>query len=326
MTRVLTARAEASALPGRALALVLLAAAVAAPFVFYPVFLMKALCFALFACAFNLLIGYVGLASFGHAAFFGWAAYLTAYSVKYWALSPVAGILAGTALAAAMGAAFGWLAIRRQGIYFAMVTLALAQMVYFVALEAKFTGGEDGIQAVPRGTILGVIDLEHPFAMYYFVLAVFLAGFAIIVRAIHSPFGQVLTAIRENEPRAISLGYRADRYKLLAFILSATLAGLAGSTKALVFQLASLTDVYWGTSGDVLLMTLLGGIGTVLGPVVGAFTMVSMENYLAQFGSWVTVIQGVIFVVCVLTFRRGIVGEIARRWPRWHARLTGGGA
>ena len=290
--------------------IVLLALAVAAPFVFYPVFLMKALCFALFACAFNLLIGYGGLLSFGHAAYFGTAAYITAYAVKAWGLEPLAGILLGTAVAAALGSAFGWLAIRRQGIYFAMVTLALAQMIFFVALQAKFTGGEDGIQAVPRGYLLGFIDLGQPLTMYYFVLAVFLAGFAIIYRTIDSPFGQVLKAIRENEPRTISLGYRTDRYKLLAFILSATLAGLAGSTKSLVFQLASLTDVQWQMSGEVVLMTLLGGLGTVLGPVVGAFISISMENFLAQYGSWVTVIQGAIFVFCVLTFRRGVVGEI----------------
>jgi branched-chain amino acid transport system permease protein len=292
------------------LVVVLLAAAVIAPFFFYPVFLMKALCFALFACAFNLLIGYVGLLSFGHAAFMGSASYITAHTVKVWGLPPELGILAGTAVAAALGTVFGWLAIRRQGIYFAMITLALSQMIYFVALQAKFTGGEDGIQAVPRGHLFGVIDLSHPLTMYYFVLTTFLIGFAIIYRTIHSPFGQVLKAIRENEPRAISLGYRTDRYKLLAFILSATLAGLAGSTKSLVFQLASLTDVTWQMSGEVVLMTLIGGLGTVFGPVVGAFITTSMENYLAQYGSWVTVIQGVIFVVCVLTFRRGVVGEI----------------
>ena len=292
------------------LCVLLLAAAVAGPFLLYPVFLMKALCFALFACAFNLLIGYVGLLSFGHAAFMGTAAYITAYVVKVWGFEPLTGILAGTAVAAMLGAGFGWLAIRRQGIYFAMVTLALAQMVYFVALQAKFTGGEDGIQAVPRGRLLGLIDLGDPFAMYYFVLVVFLIGYAVIYRTIRSPFGQVLQAIRENEPRAISLGYRTERYKLLAFTLSATLAGLAGSTKSLVFQLASLTDVQWQMSGEVVLMTLLGGLGTVFGPVVGAFIDVTMENYLAQYGSWVTVIQGVIFVSCVLTFRRGVVGEI----------------
>jgi branched-chain amino acid transport system permease protein len=308
-----TIHARDSGLSARArlaVTVVLLALAVAAPFVFYPVFLMKALCFALFACAFNLLIGYVGLLSFGHAAYFGAAAYVTAYAVKAWGFDPLSGILLGTASATLLGAVFGWLAIRRQGIYFAMVTLALAQMVYFVALQAPFTGGEDGIQAVSRGYLFGVIDLGQPYAMYYFVLAVFLIGFAIIYRTIDSPFGQVLKAVRENEPRTISLGYKTDRYKLLAFILSAMLAGLAGSTKSLVFQLASLTDVQWQMSGEVVLMTLLGGLGTVLGPVVGAFISITMENYLAQFGSWVTVIQGAIFVVCVLTFRRGVVGEI----------------
>jgi len=289
---------------------ILLILALAAPFGFYPIFVMKALCFGLFAAAFNLLIGYGGLLSFGHAAFMGSASYITAYTVKMWGLPPLVGILAGTAVAAAMGTVFGWLAIRRKGIYFAMVTLALSQMVYFFALEAKFTGGEDGIQAVPRGSLFGLVDLNQPLAMYYLVLAIFLIGFGIIYRAIHSPFGEVLKAIRDNEPRAISLGYNTDRYKLLAFILSATLAGLAGATKALVFQFASLTDVTWQMSGDVVLMTLVGGLGTIWGPVAGAFISVTMENYLAQFGSWVTVIQGVIFVVCVLLFRRGIVGEI----------------
>jgi branched-chain amino acid transport system permease protein len=303
-----------------AVAVALLALAVAAPFVFYPVFLMKALCFALFACAFNLLIGYVGLLSFGHAAYFGAAAYVTAYALKAWGFDPLSGILLGTAAATLLGAVFGWLAIRRQGIYFAMVTLALAQMVYFVALQAPFTGGEDGIQAVPRGYLFGVIDLGQPYAMYYFVLAVFLIGFAIIYRTIDSPFGQVLQAIRENEPRAISLGYKTEHYKLVAFILSAALAGLAGSTKSLVFQLASLTDVQWQMSGEVVLMTLLGGLGTVLGPVVGAFISISMENYLAQYGSWVTVIQGTIFVFCVLTFRRGVVGEIIALAHRFRVR------
>jgi branched-chain amino acid transport system permease protein len=319
MTRAVAARADgwAANLGRRPLAAVLMAAALAAPYVIYPVFAMKALCFALFACAFNLLIGYVGLASFGHAAFFGWAAYATAYSVKYWGLGAIGGIVFGTLVAAAMGAVFGWLAIRRHGIYFAMVTLALAQMVYFVALEAPFTGGEDGIQAVPRGTLFGLVDLHQPIAMYYFVLAIFLLGYALILRTVSSPFGQVLRAIRENEPRAISLGYSTERYKLLAFTLSAALTGLAGSANTLVFQLASLTDVDFSTSGDVLLMTLLGGIGTVLGPVAGAVIVTSMENYLAPFGSWVTVIEGVIFVACVLTFRRGIVGEIANRWPKW---------
>ncbi len=293
-----------------ATAAVLIAAA-AAPFVLYPVFLMEALCFALFACAFNLLLGYVGLLSFGHAAFFGAAAYVTAYMVKAWGMPPELGILAGTAIAALLGAAFGWLAIRRQGIYFAMITLALAQMVYFIALQAPFTGGEDGIQAVPRGYLFGLIDLNRPLAMYYFVLAMFLLGFAIIVRAIGSPFGQVIRAIRDNEPRAVSLGYDADHYKLLAFVLSAALAGLAGSVKTLVFQLASLTDIQWEMSGTVVLMTLVGGLGTMTGPVVGAFLLVAMEHYFAQFGSWVTVIEGAIFVFCVLVFRRGIVGTIA---------------
>ena len=289
---------------------VLLVLALAAPFVFYPVFLMEALCFALFACAFNLLIGYVGLLSFGHAAFFGSAAYVTAHTVKMWGLPPELGILAGVAVAAILGTVFGWLAIRRQGIYFAMITLALAQMIYFVALQVPFTHGEDGIQAVPRGRLFGLIDLDDTLTMYYFVLAVFLLGFALIVRTINSPFGQVIKAIRENEPRAISLGYHADHYKLVVFILSAALSGLAGSLKTLVFQLASLTDVEWTMSGWVVLMTLVGGLGTVLGPVVGAFFLVAMQHYLAQLGSWVTVVQGVIFVFCVLVFRRGIVGVI----------------
>jgi len=290
--------------------LVILALALVAPFVFYPIFLMKAVCFALFAAAFNLLIGFAGLLSFGHAAFFGSASYVTAYTAKAWGFSPLLAILAGTVVAGVMGVVFGWLAIRRKGIYFAMVTLALSQMVYFYALESKYTGGEDGIQPVPLRDVLGLIDLNQPLTMYYFVLAICLLGFGIIYRAIHSPFGEVLRAIRDNEPRAISLGYRTDRYKLLAFTLSATLAGLAGATKALVFQLASLTDVTWQMSGDVVLMTLIGGLGTIWGPVVGAFISITMENYLAELGSWVTVIQGTIFVVCVLVFRRGVVGEI----------------
>jgi branched-chain amino acid transport system permease protein len=289
----------------------LLALAIAAPFFLYPVFLMEALCFALFACAFNLLIGYVGLLSFGHAAFLGSASYITAHTIKVWGFPPELGIIAGTAVAALLGTVFGWLAIRRQGIYFAMITLALAQMIFFVALQARFTGGEDGIQAVPRGHLFGLIDLSDNRTMYYFVLAVFLIGFAMIVRTIHSPFGQVIKAIRESEPRAVSLGYDADRYKLLAFILSAGLSGLAGSLKSLVSQLASLTDVQWTMSGEVVLMTLVGGLGTVLGPVVGAFLLTGMQHYLAQLGSWVTVVQGVIFVFCVLAFRRGIVGVIA---------------
>jgi branched-chain amino acid transport system permease protein len=282
------------------------------PFVVYPVFLMKALCFALFACAFNLLIGYGGLASFGHALFFGWASYVTAYTAKAWGWPPELALVGGTATAAALGVVAGGLAIRRQGIYFAMITLALSQMMYFFALEAKFTGGEDGIQGVPRGRLFGLFDLSHEMTMYVFVLIVFLAGFLLIYRIINSPFGEVLKAIRENEPRTISLGYKTERYKLVAFVLSATLSGLAGGLNSLVFQLASLTDVHWTMSGDVLLMTLLGGLGTVFGPVVGAFIVIAMQNYLAPFGQWVLVIQGAIFVVCVLLFRRGIVGEIAQ--------------
>jgi branched-chain amino acid transport system permease protein len=282
-----------------------------APAIVYPVFLMKVLCFALFACAFNLLIGYGGLLSFGHALYFGWAAYVCAYVAKSWHLSPELAVLSGTLLAAGLGVIAGAVAIRRQGIYFAMITLALAQMMYFFAVEAPFTGGEDGIQAVPRGYLFGVVNLSQQAAMYAFVLVVFLAGFMAIYRIIHSPFGEVLKAIRENEPRAISLGYKTDRYKLVAFVLSATLAGIAGATKALVFQLASLTDVHWSMSGEVVLMTLVGGLGTVFGPVVGALIIVAMENYLAEFGQWVTVIQGVVFVICVLLFRRGVVGELA---------------
>jgi branched-chain amino acid transport system permease protein len=291
---------------------------VVAPFAIYPVFLMQALCFALFACAFNLLIGYVGLISFGHALFFGWASYLTAHAAKVWALPPGLAVIVGTATAAVLGLVAGGLAIRRQGIYFAMITLALAQMMYFFALRAKFTGGEDGIQGVPRGRLFGFFDLSHEMTMYAFVLVVVLAGFLLIYRIINSPFGEVLKAIRENEPRAISLGYKTERYKLVAFVLSATLAGLAGSMKSLVFQLASLTDVHWTMSGDVVLMTLLGGLGTIFGPVVGAFLVIAMQNYLAPFGQWVLVIQGAIFVACVLAFRRGIVGELANRM---HIRL-----
>jgi branched-chain amino acid transport system permease protein len=288
----------------------LIGLALVAPFFLYPVFVMKALCMALFACAFNLLIGYAGLLSFGHAAFFGMASYVTSHAATVWHLPTELAILAGVAVAAALGIAFGYLAIRRQGIYFAMITLAFAQMVFFFCLQAPFTGGEDGLRGVPRGYLAGLLDLRDPLAMYYFVLAIFLFGFGVIYRAIHSPFGQVLKAIRENEPRAVSLGYDSDRYKLLAFILSAALSGLAGSTKALVFQFASLTDVNWTMSGEVVLMTLVGGIGTILGPVAGAFILVTMETYLAQAGSWVTIIQGIIFVICVLTFRQGIVGVL----------------
>jgi branched-chain amino acid transport system permease protein len=302
--------------PGRApqmvAFLVMVAFFAVAPFFVYPVFLMKALCFALFACAFNLLIGYVGLLSFGHAVYLGAAGYAAAYAAKAWGWPPELAVLGGTVVAAALGVVIGAIAIRRQGIYFAMTTLALAQMIYFFCLQAPFTGGEDGIQAVPRGVLFGLVDLRQPAAMYALVFAVFFAGFAIVYRTIHSPFGQVLTAIRENEPRTLSLGYQADHYKLIAFVLSAALSGLAGATKAIVFQLASLTDVHWSMSGEVVLMTLLGGLGTVYGPVAGALIVVTLESYLAQLGAWVTVVQGAIFVVCVLTFRRGVVGELAR--------------
>ena len=304
--------------PGFMLTMVVMAALLAvAPFAgIYPVFLMKALCFALFACAFNLLLGFGGLLSFGHAMFLGTAGYVCAHAAKVWGWPPEAAILAGTGAAATLGLVTGLLAIRRQGIYFAMITLALAQMIYFFCLQAPFTHGEDGIQSVPRGRLFGLLDLSNTLSMYYFVLVVFIAAFALIYRVVHSPFGQVLKAIRENEPRAISLGYDAERYKLLAFVLSATLAGLAGATKAIVFQLASLTDVHWTMSGEVVLMTLLGGMGTVFGPVVGAFIIIGLENYLAAFGEWVTVITGGIFVVCVLAFRRGIVGEIMAWWSQ----------
>jgi branched-chain amino acid transport system permease protein len=290
---------------------------IAAPWAgMYPVFLMKALCFALFACAFNLLLGFGGLLSFGHAMFLGAAGYVCAHAAKVWGWPPEAAILAGTFAATLLGVVAGALAIRRQGIYFAMITLALAQMIFFFYLQAPFTHGEDGIQAVPRGMLFGVIDLSNTFAMYYVVLVIFLAGFLFIYRIVNSPFGQVLKAIRENEPRAVSLGYDAERYKLLAFVLSAALSGLAGATKAIVFQLASLTDAHWTMSGEVVLMTLLGGMGTIFGPVVGAFAIVGLESYLASFGQWVTVITGVMFVVCVLAFRRGIVGELGAWWAQ----------
>src|SRR5688572_1357571 len=279
---------------------VMVAVLLVAPLFVYPLFLMKALCFALFACAFNLLLGYVGLLSFGHALYFGWASYVRAHAAKVWGLNPEFAIIAGAATAAVLGLIAGSLAIRRQGIYFAMITLALAQMMYFFAVQAPFTGGEDGIQAVPRGHLFGIINLADPINMYGTVLVIFLAGFLLIYRIIHSPFGEVLKAIRENEARAISLGYKTDRYKLVAFVLSATFAGVAGATKAIVFQLASLTDVDWPMSGEVVLMALVGGLGTVFGPVAGAFVIIAMQNYLAQVGQWVTVIQGVVFVACVL--------------------------
>jgi branched-chain amino acid transport system permease protein len=283
-----------------------------APFVIYPVFLMKMLCFALFACAFNLLIGYVGLLSFGHALFFGAAGYLAGHAAKVWGLPFELAVLTGTATAALLGLVVGWLATRSKGIYFAMITLALAQMFFFYCLRAKFTGGEDGIQAIPRGKLLGLVSLESNLTMYFVVLAIFLFGFFFIFRVIHSPFGQVMKAVRENEPRAVSLGYKSDHYKLIAFVLSAALSGLAGGTKSIVFQLASLTDVHWGTSGEVILMVLLGGLGTVFGPIVGAVAIICVESYLAGLGGWVTVVQGALFVVCVLAFRRGIIGELSR--------------
>ena len=287
-----------------------------APWVGYPVFLMKALCFALFASAFNLLIGFTGLLSFGHAMFFGFAAYVTGHAAKVWGLTPELAIVCGTLSATFIGIVTGWLAVRRQGIYFAMVTLALAQMIYFLCVQAPFTYAEDGIQSIPRGKLFGWIALGDDLVMYYFVVAIFVAAFALIYRIVHSPFGQVLKSIRENEARALSLGYHVDRYKLMAFVLSATLAGLAGATKTLALGLATLTDVGWQMSGEVVLMTLLGGMGTILGPSVGAVIIVAMQNYLADLGSWVTTIMGATFVVCVLVFRRGIVGEIAHRFAR----------
>ncbi len=304
---------------------VLIVLGLVAPFIVYPVFMMKLLCFALFASAFNLLLGYTGLLSFGHAAFFGGASYVTGHLVKVSGLTPELGVLGGTLFAAMLGYLVGSLAIRRQGIYFAMITLALAQIVYFIALKAPFTGGEDGLQGIPRGNLFGLIDLGQTYSiggnpvalnLYYFVFALFCLGFWITYRTINSPFGQVLKAIRENEPRAVSLGYKVERFKLMAFVISAALAGMAGSMKSLVFQLASLTDVSWHTSGEVVLMTLLGGVGTVLGPMVGAFTVVTLQSELSSVGSWITVIIGVTFVVCVLLFRRGFVGELGRLFKK----------
>jgi branched-chain amino acid transport system permease protein len=299
----------------RLLGVVLLVLALAAPWYAYPVFLMTALCFALFACAFNLLLGYVGLMSFGHAMFFGMAGYCFGHVVKAWNMPPELGLLAGVAGAAALGAVTGALAIRRQGIYFAMITLAFAQMVYFFCVQAPFTGGEDGLQGIARKPLLGgLIPTKDDRVLYYVVLAIFLFGYAAIYRFIHSPFGQVLKAIRDNEQRAVSLGYEADRYKLLAFVLSAALAGLAGATKAMVLQFATLTDVSASMSGEVVLMALVGGLGTIVGPVIGAFIIVTMQNYLASFGEFVLVIQGVIFVVIVMAFRKGLVGELSEWW------------
>jgi branched-chain amino acid transport system permease protein len=278
----------------------------------YPYFVMQALCFALLACAFNLLVGYGGLLSFGHAMFLGTAGYVSAHALKVWALPPELGIIIGTAAACGLAVVTGYISIRRQGIYFSMITLALSQLLYFIYLQAPFTHGEDGIQGIPQGYLFGIFNLAKPTVLYYVVLAGFLGGFLLIYRTINSPFGEVLKSIRENEPRAISLGYKTDHYKLLAFILSGTLAGFAGSLKVFVAQNASLTDVHWSMSGEIVLMTLVGGLGTNFGPVVGAFIIIAMQQYLAGYGQWVTVIQGVIFVACVLTFRRGIVGEIAR--------------
>ncbi len=294
-----------------------LAVLVAAPFIgLYPVFMMKALCFAIFACAFNLLLGYTGLLSFGHAAYLGAAAYITGWLVRSAGWSPELGILAGALTGTVLGALVGLIAIRRQGIYFAMITLAMAQMIYFVWLQAPFTGGEDGLQGVPRGKLFGLISLQSDIAMYFLVLAVFVAVFLAIIRIVHSPYGQVLKAIRENEPRAISLGYDVDKYKLLAFVLSTTLAGLAGALKTLALGFATLSDAHWSLSGEVVLMTLLGGMGTFAGPVLGAFTIIGLQNFLAdRVGSWVTVIIGVIFVLCVVGFRRGFVGELLA-WQR----------
>lgn len=294
--------------------IVLLGLALVAPFVFYPVLLMKVLCFALFACAFNLLLGFVGLLSFGHAVFLGTGGYVTGYLMMNTGLTPELGILAGTVASGLLGAIYGKLSVKREGIYFAMVTLALAQLMFFVFLQAPFTGGEDGLQGIPRGYLLGIIDLSDNLNMYYFVLAIFLFGFWLINRTVHSPFGQILKAIRDNEPRATSLGYNVNDYKWAAFVISAALAGLAGSTKTLVFQLASLTDVHWHMSGEVVLMTLLGGMGTIFGPVVGAAVVVGIQNFLSggELGNYVHIIMGLIFIVCVLAFRSGIVGEIQK--------------
>lgn len=315
---------------------VLLLALVAAPFLgAYPLFVMKLMCFALFASAFNLLLGYTGLLSFGHAAFLGGAAYMAGHSMKVWGLTPELGLLLGTLAGAVLGLMAGWLAIRRQGIYFSMITLALAQMLFFVCLQMPFTGGEDGLQGVPRGKLLGVLDLGSDLTMYYVTLVICVLGFLLIVRAVHSPFGQVLKAIKENEPRAISLGYDVHRFKLLVFVLSAALTGLAGSLKTLVLGFATLSDVHWTSSGHVVLMTLIGGMGTLSGPIVGSAIVVALENKIGDFGTWlakmtgmewfatlgesVTIVTGFIFVVCVLAFRKGVMGEIIA----WLARKRG---
>ncbi len=297
----------------RAIFVALALALAAAPLFVYPVFIMKVLCFALFASAFNLLFGYAGLLSFGHAAFFGLASYVSAYTAKHWGITPELAILAGTSAGTLLGLVFGAIAIRRQGIYFAMITLALAQMVYFFSIQRPdFTNGEDGIQAVPRGHLFGLFDLSNDMTLYWMVALIFLAAMLLLHRIVHSPFGQVLQAVRDNEQRAVSLGYRAQRYKLIAFVLSAAIAALAGATKAIVFQVATLVDVHWSMSGEPILMTLVGGMGTIFGPIVGAAVITTLQNYLVSFGSWVTVIQGAIFVICVLLFRAGIVGSIAK--------------
>ncbi|MDI1246400.1 MAG: branched-chain amino acid ABC transporter permease [Rhodoferax sp.] len=304
-------------------ALLLLLALLAPSLGLYPVFVMKLLCFAIFACAFNLLLGFTGLLSFGHAAFFGSAAYITGYLIKSQNFTPELGIIAGMIGSGLIGLVVGLVAIRRQGIYFAMITMAIAQMVYFVCLQAPFTGGEDGLQGVPRGALFGVLSLQSDTAMYYLVVAIFAAIFLTISRIVHSPFGQVLKMIRENEPRAISLGYQVDRYKLLAFVLSAALAGLAGSLKTLIMGFATLSDVHWTMSGEVILMTLLGGVGTFFGPVMGAGIVIALQNTLAdKVGSWVNVIIGVIFVLCVLAFRKGLIGELQAWLERRRAAAT----
>ncbi len=297
----------------RSLLVVLAALLIAVPFfpqIVYPVFVMKVMCFALFACAFNLLLGHTGIVSFGHAAFFGGAAYITGYTVREMGMTPEIGIIAGVIFAGLLGAAFGALAIRRQGIYLAMITLALAQMVYFTFLQAPFTGAEDGMQPIPRGKLFGLIDLRSDFNLYFFVLACVAGGLWLVYRIVNSPFGEVLRGIREHEPRARSLGYAVNRYKILAFALSAGLSGLAGSLKCLVFQLAALTDVHWHMSGDVILMTLLGGMNSVFGPAIGAALISMLHHYFDALGAWVTIVVGLIFIVCVLVFRRGIVGEL----------------
>jgi branched-chain amino acid transport system permease protein len=322
-TTLRNARARSSSRLEQALVVVGILVLLVAPFFVYPILLMKMLCFALFACAFNLLLGYTGLLSFGHATFFGGAAYFCAHAVKVWGWPPEAGILLGIVGAAALGLVMGFFAIRRQGIYFAMITLALAQMFYFFCVQAPFTRGEDGIQGVPRGFLFGLLDLNQPLNIYYFVLVVFLVGVFVIWRIVNSPFGMILRSIRENENRAVSLGYSVANYKLAAFVMSAALAGLAGAVKAIVFQFATLTDVTWQMSGEVILMTLLGGIGTMVGPIVGAGLVVGLENALATSGFPVMIATGVIFMACVLLFRRGIVGEIQARWAARRGRGSG---